>query len=263
MKKTSREFSASEMIDHLIQRAQQEYFSAIRPIFRANDSGSPESIGTCLLIRDKDNYFLVSAAHVIDYGKTSILYVAGNHSLEPLESNFSVTKPPSGNRKVDKFDFAFSRLALEMAEKLGKESFINLVESCDREMNAAGKLHVALGYPTSRNKPKPIGLCGQNLKGKAWAYGDMIESSDQIYEQLGISKDTHLCLKFDKYGLDRDGAKTKTVDPHGASGGLLINAGCGSTSPVIAGILIEVRKTEKVIVATRIECLASAIRQAG
>ena len=251
-----------EMIDVLIQGTQKIYFDSIYPIYQATNRSKPEAIGTSFLITISEKYYLVSAAHVVDINKESTLYIGMKSGLEVLDGNFLITNPPLGDRKFDKFDFAFIQLSDVMIERFGRQNFINLNGIQGEGVADVGNgLYVALGYPTSRNKPKPDHVYGgHHIKAKAWAYGATIVSDEEVYKRLGVTTDTHLCLKFNpKYSRGKDGERVKSLNPQGASGGVLVRAICESGVPSIVGILISVHEAEKVILATRVSCLLEVL----
>jgi hypothetical protein len=107
-------------------------------------------------------------------------------------------------------------------------------------------------------------MFGSHAKGKAWAYGNTIAIEEEKYTKLGVTRATHLCLKFDaKNSVGKDGGSATSVDPHGASGGLLIKANYENDSTLIAGVLVEVHASEKIILATKIQCVIEAIKKTG
>ena len=80
---------------------------------------------------------------------------------------------------------------------------------------------------------------------------------------------SHLLVSYNKKNIgDEEGNRTNAVDPHGMSGGglfvadvskVLASRGSDGLTPKLAGLLIEFREPESVVIATRFGPIFSVI----
>lgn len=255
-----------ERTDH----AQNHFFPSVRPIYWATPSGIAEAVGSSFLLQVDGKQYLVTAAHVLDLNKDSTLYVAGSNALEMITGIAGVTKAPASGRLDDKYDFAFMELPQDFIERLGTESFIDANDVSQNRGTLDGRCFMALGYPASRNKAKPISVAGTRVRAKAWAYSNTIHTDTKIFDAVGVSSETHLLLKFGKKSKAFTGETTSSINPQGASGGILADLGridpkslapSAQLTPRLAGILIEHHAASKAILAVKIQSIIDAIRK--
>lgn len=251
-------------------QAQASFFPSVRPVYWATPSGTAEAIGSSFLLRVDGKRYFVTAAHVLDLNQQSTLYVGGGNALEPITGIAGVTKAPASGRADDKFDFAFMELPEDFANRLGVDVFIDVTKISQNRGSLEGRCYVALGYPASRNKPKPISVTGTHVCGKAWAYSSTAYTDENVFNAVGASTDTHLLLKFAKKSKAFTGEITSSITPQGASGGVLIDLGridlqslspSAQFTPRLAGILIEHHAASKAILAVKIQSIIEAIRK--
>jgi hypothetical protein len=262
--------AAEARLKEWTDQAQSDYFDSVRPIYWATQSGTAEAIGSSFLLQVDGRRFLVTAAHVLDLNQQSTLYVGGRQGLELINGNANVTNAPVSGRRGDKYDFAFMELTLEFAERLGIDAFIDVSKIASNSEPKDGRCFMALGYPASRNKPKPIALTGTHVRAQLWAYSATVHTDPKIFENVGASETTHLLLKYGKKSKAFTGEVTNSIKPQGASGGILVELGRMSlqslapttpSTPRLAGVLIENHIASKTIVAVMIQLVVEAIRR--
>lgn len=233
-------------------------------------TGIAEAIGSAFLLRVDGKRYFVTAAHVLDLNQQATLYVAGSNALEPIAGIAGITRAPASGRVDDKFDFAFMELSDDFSSRLGVDAFIDANEISQNRGTLDGRCFMALGYPASRNKSKPISVTGTHVRGKAWAYSATTYTDEKVFNVLGASQDWHLLLKFAKKSKAFTGEVTASITPHGASGGVLIDLGridpqsfspTAQFTPRLAGILIEHHAASKAILAVKIQAIIEAIRK--
>lgn len=255
-----------ERTDH----AQNHFFPSVRPIYWTAPAGIAEAVGSSLLLQVDGRRYLVTAAHVLDFNKDSTLYVAGNNALEKITGVAGVTKAPASGRSDDKYDFAFMELPKDFIERLGVDFFIDANEVAQNRGAPDGRCFMALGYPASRNKAKPISVTGTHVRAKAWAYSATTHTDTKVFDAIGVSPETHLLLKFGKKSKVFTGETTSSINPQGASGGILADLGrvdpqslapLTQLTPRLAGILIEHHAASKAILAVKIQAIIEAIRK--
>ena len=246
-----------------------KFVDSVRPVYGSNNQGRPRHIGSCLLVSINDEKYLVTAAHIIDWSAETFLYVAGEKKLVEvgIGCKWILTNKVGGLRVEDKFDFGFLRLSDGQVEELGEVVYFEEGQVFIGE--PSGKLVVAVGYLNSRNKkirsdaravPKnPLSYCGVLIHNK------------NIFEKVGLDSSTHFLVKFEKESKDEYGKLVSTPPPKGVSGGGLFYV-CNFSSPSIykpgskligklAGVLIEYKKKEKVLIAVRMSIVISEIKK--
>jgi hypothetical protein len=261
--------AARAWIKERTDQAQARFFSSVRPIYWATPSATAEAVGSSFLLQVDGRRFLVTAAHVFDLNQQSALYVAGCDALEQITGIASVTKAPASGRSGDKYDFAFMELPDEFAGRLGTDKFIDASGISQNRGTLDGRCFMALGYPASRNKPKPIAITGTHVHGKSWSYSATAHTDAKVFNDVGAFQETHLLLKFGKKSKAFTGEVTNSITPQGASGGILVDLGridpqalapAFQSTPRLAGILIEHHAASKAIVAVKIQSIIEAIR---
>ncbi len=266
----SQEEAVRVWIKERTSQAQASFFPSVRPVYRATPSGIAEAIGSAFLLRVDGKRYFVTAAHVLDLNQQATLYVAGSNALEPIAGIAGITRAPASGRVDDRFDFAFMELSDDFSSRLGVDAFIDANEISQNRGTLDGRCFMALGYPASRNKSKPISVTGTHVRGKAWAYSATTYTDEKVFNVLGASQDWHLLLKFAKKSKAFTGEVTASISPHGASGGVLIDLGridpqsfspTAQCTPRLAGILIEHHAASKAILAVKIQAIIEAIRK--
>lgn len=121
--KTQQEIYA-EVISERRDQAKAKFGGAIRPIYGSTETGQPDHIGSCTLLKVGGGSQLLTAAHVIDMNEQSTLYIAGETKLVALEADFFATNKPEGNRDNDKYDFALGAISLDLEAKLGNVQYL-------------------------------------------------------------------------------------------------------------------------------------------
>lgn len=252
------------------EKSQAHFFRSVRPVYGLTHSDTPMAVGTSFLFQVDGRKFLITAAHVIDWNQQTTLYVAGLATLEQITGDAGVTKAPVTGRTGDKYDFAFMELSNEFAERVGADAFLNADDVSENRGTMEGRCFMALGYPASRNKPKPLAITGTHAVGKSWVYSDSCHLTDKVFNDVGASPERHLLLKFGKRSKAFSGEVTNSINPQGASGGILVDLGridpamlapSAPFIPRLAGVLIEHHSSSKAIVATKIQLIIDAIRK--
>jgi hypothetical protein len=245
--------------------------SAIMPIYYAKENGRAGHLGTCILFRRHNRHFLITAAHVIDAHLQSQLLIPIRGELKLILGNAIMTTPPAKGRRFDKFDFAVVALDQAFVHDLGDKRHISDDALHAGDWDTSGRMYVAVGYPNSRND-KNIDHRKRQIRPAPFSYGATVVSDEAFAKKLGVSGRDHLFLKYDKRSRDVDGVVVNSIDPHGMSGGALIDMGKASAAALAAnttpsvfrlvGLLIEYHRTDRTMVAVRIDTVVGAIDDA-
>ena len=265
--------AALERLEHCTKEVSSRVVQAVRTVYRQRDHDErPEAIGTCFLLQDGPRKYLVTAAHIFDFAEENSIYVAGEISLVRLNGAFWVTPKIDGSRREDKHDVAFQLLSEDMVGKLGAVLYLNADEISLNRGSMDGRMYIAMGYPSSRNKPNQVDLPRKHVKARAWTYASTAFTEPSKYYATGASESVHILIKHShKYSRTFGGHRTQSVRPQGASGGVLIDLGLPDPNSLrpgvpcigkLAGMLIEKHNDHDAIVAVKIEVILGAMRGA-
>ncbi|WP_156527810.1 hypothetical protein [Bradyrhizobium stylosanthis] len=246
--------SISDALHSLMSSAVRGIGRAVRPVYYATGSGRPDHLGSCILLNTGSKRILLTAAHVIDENKVASLYIPVNGTLQRLEGSGIITVAPKGKRDDDHYDFAALDLPPKLANSLGA---VRYVEPHEIQMTIASrKPHMALGFPTSKNR-KRIDHQSRRVNPQRFSHGgplwlpNMGETAEYLEPHL-------LRLIYEKQSRAFDGSIVNSIGPKGLSGGGLFCLGQIDTTGTpqeeakLAGVLIEKRRGEKSILATDI-----------
>jgi hypothetical protein len=211
---------------------------------------------------------IMTAAHVIDENGRASLYVGGERRLVAIETEFITTRKPGGDRRKDRYDFAIAELPLEMITTMGKVKYLGEADICVPPVDPTGHLYLALGFPYSANKK--VNHVSRVVPNRIWPYAGLAFRNDELATKLGISGAHHIFIGFGKRSKDFRGATVTSRDPTGMSGGGLFDLGSlarpdnldgAACKGRLTGLLIEVHRGDKSIVATRIGTIIRATQK--
>lgn len=253
-------------MNELSSAARKGFRDSLKPIYKETINGDPELIGTAILLKLKKGYFLLTAAHVLDWNASSTLYLGNSstNSFLPLKFTAIITQPPENDRLEDHIDFAISPLNAEFVSVLSDVKFITESDISKTVENPEGRFYTCLGYPCSKNKVSHY--TGYQVTPRLGTYTSVGKSS-KILKNIATDEN-HIVMSYNaKYSKDDSGKRISTLALNGFSGGAIID--CGRISidainsvikPKIAALFIEAYSNKKVILGTRIQTILNALR---
>lgn len=224
----------------------------VKPILCDNDllsRSDPEA--SCVLVRVKDQRFLMSAGHV--FLDRSARFRVPNHmgTLVPLTpiQIFNTSNPDE--KSDDEFDVAVVPLGPEIAKLFDITDFLSVDDIDSDEAATPGNTYAAFGYPTALTRRTDD---GRHVRFNATTIRTRVKGD--TYKSLKLHGNTHFIVEFDRLKMAKpDGRPATPPKPHGMSGGGLFRVDTNEAK--LAGILSEWRDHKKVMVATHIAfCLA-------
>lgn len=246
----SRVDRAFAWIDHVASRASEITW----PVYVRERRRPNRLLGSAVLLRLRDESFLITAAHVLDKTRRGALRVATPRGIRTVYGRRYVTrKPANGDRDGDKLDIAVLHLASPVASAFPDSAFATWADLSPRPDEVPPQDLLLVGYPVS-TQPK------QRTR-------DVLEASEYrlltsplptaSYAILGLNTDRSILAGFTKDDSYRLTGRSTAPDLYGMSGcGLwFISGPTGSprARPKLAGIAIEWRRDRpKCIVATRL-----------
>ena len=165
--------------------------------------------------------------------------------------------PPSGNREDDRVDVAALELSPAEVAAIDDAHFLSLEDLDLRDHSAARRPYVLIGFPGAKQRRQ---LPDTAFKMEIIPYTSF-EADVSDYDNVGLNRDGHLLIKFDKKNSrGTDGKVATPPDPQGESGGGIWRIDdvtspiSESTSIPLVGIFIEHQpRKAKALIATRIQ----------
>lgn len=246
---------------HEASTAAIRFNNFVRPIY-STESGSrqPEQIGSCVLLRIRDDFFVLSAAHVFD-SKTNrqFLVGCGTKLHELAGERFSSMPGPSGSHQDDPIDAA----AIHLHGHIHPEIVASTLYLDDFDFNSQLEprcFYVAKGFRTKRSR-----VVGDRAGSELDTYSS-VEYSDRDYLRLRVDRSSQVAISFDDH-LSVGQEWQQSPKPIGMSGGAILRVvgipadSAASLAPpykaLLAAILIDYRPSPKdglpAIVGTRID----------
>ena len=264
-KKPTKDALAEYMIQKIAAQAENEsrkLLKYITAIYRVDAAGNPEQFGTGVFLNVGDQYFLVTAAHVLDDNKDSTLYIPSNQSgnLVILEGASFKSVADGEDRNNDRTDVGVVVLKSDLVDEIGRDSFLPAAMTDVDDIGKQGDIYIAMGYPAQKNGK--VDLVKKNFKRRPASYTANILPDEKL-AAIGVHRGSHLLLSFKKrHSRDTTGKDITAPDPYGMSGGPLwrfdIYTGQQPTSRLV-GILIEWRDEVAGILAVRVPIVLAGI----
>ncbi|MFZ2726697.1 MAG: hypothetical protein WAX77_10635 [Methylococcaceae bacterium] len=223
----------------------------VRSIFCINkkykDNKTPEFIGSGFLLKEQDNLYLITAAHVVDHYEVehSLLLDGDNGHLVAISGNSICSPLENIERKYDKIDISVVKLSDETQAKLQSTKFFELkhLDVIDEHDPKLG--YCVVGIPNNRGNER-INRNEEFISPDPYSFYAE-ESNLETYEKMGVTKSTNLILRFNsKKVCSREDEKRVAPSLRGLSGAPVFGFKNKSESeievepvPFIVAVLIE------------------------
>ncbi len=229
--------------------------------------GIPEPHGSGVFIKISNNYFLITAAHVIDKKENDIYVGIENKEVLKLGGELTMNRAPY-SRDEDRIDLAIMKLCDESITRLSpKYSFLDISEIGINHEFRELPLYQSVGFPASQSK---YNRYKNELKSKPFIYTTM-PASQELYDELDCESFSNIIVHYDKKKV-RDYKSNKLVtgpDPFGISGSGLwyiptnqLKAKGEKVEKRLVAIMTEWSiKNRKYWIGTRIDIFTEIIRQ--
>ncbi|WP_144033595.1 trypsin-like peptidase domain-containing protein [Sphingomonas guangdongensis] len=251
-------------------QAEATFRTAVRPIYGVAENGTPDQLGSAVLVDIDGTRCLMTAAHVIDANEKTTLYVGGDTTLVEINAEFDATVAPESGRRDDHYDFAIAPLPETMLSEMSTLKFVTGQEMAPTSLGRDKLLYTALGFPNSKNKAALAGAL--KVRGQLYSYSSFARFQPALALSLDVSGDEHVFIDHRKHGRDETGRKVLSIAPRGLSGGAIIQAadfgdrevllGRKPPEPKLAAITIELYKSHQTLLGTRVDAMLPAWRAA-
>lgn len=196
----------------------QRVESAVIPIYHIpNLKTKPVQIGSGVLVKIKNEYFILSASHVFDeIGKYQLLIGDGTDSeIQSISGDrYSSSRGKSGTHKDDPIDASVFHIKSPISESLKKEA-LTLNDFDFSSSKDCEQIYIAAGF-----RVKKSNTAGKTVKSKREGYPS-IEIFEEDYLRLKINCEEHIALSYENQILI-DGIWQISPTPKGFSGGAII-----------------------------------------
>jgi len=238
----------------------EDVFKSTICFFENNDKKIVSAAGSGLFLKYKNEYYVITAAHVIAEYYNDTFVILSDKELVLGGRLVSSEIPNTGKREDDKIDISI----LKLCEKSTKEMLKNFTPIEDTEIELAHNqdkynTYFSVGFPQTRTGP----VWGEKrIRSIGFTYQSEIDF-DFSFEKYGFKKSTTIPIKFDGEIIN-----AKNPHPHlapklkGISGSGLWHFFDKDKKSLI-GILIERINDidNKVIVATKIDIVIKMIEE--
>lgn len=243
--------SWEELHDQLLQQmkeihsvartAADEKEQCVTPVFRYDESGRPDLEGSGVLGHIDDQFYLVTAAHVLRVCEYGLGLPMASNEVKPLEyDGMMVGHRAKPGTRTDRVDVGFVRLNPQEVSDLGPHRFVDLTNNHAPPMKYETTLFICIGYPARdfRDDPATNSCTGEVMVfytgGAEW----------RGYELARVDYDTHFLIRYRRQDIATHDSIGAPPDFRGMSGGgvwpfdILKKPG-PDNPPCFAGIVIE------------------------
>lgn len=247
-----------------VARVTAQFGRSIAQVLKATDRGTPDPVGSGVLLAVGERRFLLTAAHVLDHHDHSTLYLAvdGGKTVEVGGRSISSGVPSSGRRSEDGIDVGVVELNAEARGALPPEAFLSPLALDINEVADPKALYVVMGYPHRRVELRPGNVIESTLQ-KYTA-----QTNDDLYNLTSRDETTNLVLAFRRDRVRFEGLVRTGPHPAGMSGGpvfRLENIGSplvGGTVARVVGLLTDYVQRNHVLIAPRVSLWVAHLRAA-
>ncbi len=238
----------------------------LRPLF-ARVRGKFRLVGSSVMVQVDQDTFLFTAAHVLDEGAHTPLFIGDTSGLVGLDGEQTTTiLPSSGKREEDKIDVGLVKLSASAREQLTDIAALAVSELDANETTVhttpLRTHYLVMGFPASKANPFHS---GHSVAAGTFIY-TATPAAREIYKKLSFAEETHVIVDFDKNRTMNMRGQLVAPDPKGVSGGGIWTLGesFDITAQHLKLIAIGIewpRKQAKVLVGTRVPLFFEALRK--
>lgn len=244
---------------------EQTVESAVIPIYHKPEGKRVGQIGSGVLLRIKNEYFVLSASHVFDQiGDYALLTSDGESELQMLPGErFSTPRDKLGGHTHDPLDASAFHITVPISERL-KERAITIADFDPNPSPGSKSMFLSAGF-----RIKKTNLSNGVLSSKREAFPSN-EINNDDYDKTELNPEYHIALWHEDQHYTGSQWLTSPT-PRGFSGGAIIRIiGIPGRNgieykQVLSGIIIEhVKKSKKIeglLVGTRLAVHMAAIEK--
>jgi hypothetical protein len=238
---------AAAQRENQLQQLVERLHQSVLPLFKADERGRPDMIGSCVLVELDSNYYAFTAAHVMQDAGSADLGIAAGGEVVPLP--WTASSMTLGGDDVGVFLLHASVLdVLEQTVFLGGHA---IDEQGMPDDTAFTSSYIVLGYPASRRQTK---ISHPTRQVRLRSFHCTTSPVDLVvYLQENLSRSDHVVLEFDHQDIV---IKRQRVNPpklQGVSGGGVFHLSKDTSQSTLIAIATENRRNSGLIVGTRLK----------
>jgi hypothetical protein len=183
------------------------------PIFK-DDKNNMKPEGSGVLLQISDQFFILTAAHVLDAGE---LYIPDQEGLVMLNGHKDSSDAPNGKRELDRVDVGYVHLQPEIVKHIKAPHCFLPVSLIDvNHISQEEQHYMFMGYPNNAVKRK---FGTKAFKSKLTTFTDKL-ASQNTYNGVAANQADHIVINFDsKKAKDSDENQITPPKMTGMSGG--------------------------------------------
>lgn len=227
---------------------------SVAPLFVGDHQRRPVREGSCVLVRLYDRPFLITAGHVMKAIGLRHIYLGHDdygliHLPAPWKAFYVGTDAPG------EMDIGLIPLDSAHIEALKGFQFIpdEAVDILSQPYSSKTG-NAVFGWPASRSQFR-VDRPQRHIRQRSFTFWTD-EVAPDVVSSTGYEPEIHLFLKFDPDGVTASAKRRNPPNPRGISGGAAIRVGDNGKLR-LAGIMIEVKKNPRVMVATRMSAVVA------
>lgn len=258
---------ARRSLPEVIDDAASMLSKFVVPLYQDDIRGRPAAFATCFIVNWRSQYFVISAAHVLETLRTRSLYYYITPRVTRKLTGRLVLNHWDGDRENDPIDIGVLKLegdALPPYPEVSKFP-IDISYFHPDSLPRSDKHYVVIGFPASRGKLNPV---GRTVEVTGYAYRTNSIHDDE-YSAHGLSPRDHLLLPLNlKKGFVSSGQHRNFPKPNGMSGSpiwILFDEGGGEQPRVFPVVAVATKywRSKGLIVATDIRIVLEMIERAA
>jgi hypothetical protein len=186
--------------------------------FIKTDNGIPKSHGSGVFVEIENNYFVLTAGHVVDNCENDICIGLKSGNVVYKLGGEWITNKPKSDRDNDKLDAAIIKLDNNTIDLIGNHyHFINMDNIETNHEPRILNEYISLGFPSSMSKYNPYKKEG--FKSKPFPYITKC-AEDVVYKKLGYDKNVNIIVNYEKRDIINffSGEHKTGPDLYGCSG---------------------------------------------
>jgi hypothetical protein len=241
----------------LTERLQQ----SVVPLF-INRAGRPDRIGSCVLVRQHQEFYAFTAAHVIEDSGGATLFApseAKGGKLRPLPLWTAHLKFSEGPNNLDSGVLVLPPHQLGAFEQhtfLTGEEIDNDDRPDDQRLDT---FYFVLGYSASRTQVT-VSQTKRRIHQQSFRCSTSpVDAAEYAQEQ--ISQRDHILLDFDHKEIRAKGRRATPPKLQGVSGGGIFQIRRETMSGSLVAIATRNRRTSRLIVGSRIKNFLAIVRE--
>jgi hypothetical protein len=233
---------------------------SVLPVFVEDETGCPDRLGSCVLVRVDSNHYAFTAAHVLTrVGLSRLLFSPRQRGGGLLPFPPSIAKVTAGSQ-IDR-DVGVVPLGPDALGAFEHCVFLTgaEIDETDREDDRTlTSFYFVLGYPAS-GRQAGVSRTTRLIHQKSFHCSTSPVDAAE-YAEESLSRAEHVLLDFDHDDISIGGQRVAPPRLQGVSGGGVFHVSRITRQTSLVGIATENRRNSRVIVATRLKHFLSMAR---